>query len=120
MDILNDLLRGKGDNSAMLGALIPLLLGNKKGNMDLSSLLSLVGGKNSDSQGTAKGQDFPPLFAENASADSSIGSVLPLLQNVMGRGAPARSAPVGSSEDSVGSYPYELQYNRPEKQKDIK
>ena len=61
MDILNSLLSGNAGNNGMLGALLPLMLKGGKGNMDLSSMLSLFGGTGGTDQGTTKGQDHPPL-----------------------------------------------------------
>ena len=115
MDLLNGLLSGKGGENGMLGTLLPLLLGNKKGNLDLSSLLSAFGRKDSVAQGTAKGQEFPPLFDAEEPARSSFGDIMPLIQTVMEQG---KTQPLSSQTTDRGTsdgYPYELQYNHPDK-----
>ena len=108
MDILKSLLQGNG--GGMLGALLPLLLG-KGGSGDISSILSMLG--KSAPQGEAKGQDFPPLFAESKPTESALGSIMPLLQSMMGQHGSAEK-PAAASTEIGQTYPYELQYNHPE------
>ena len=106
-DILSNLLGGNGN--AMLGMLIPLLLGGKgttlpKSGADGNSLLNaLLGAKPSTAP-------YPPLFGERfSSANASSGDLLNMLGSLMPKGKEATPP----EEPNPPAYPYELQYNRP-------
>ena len=102
------------------------LLGNKeKGNSPLTMLLPLLLGKNGDDRGNnplqglfanmmngnkASEDAFPPLFGAGEEKKNDFNGLL----NMIGKLSP--SAPnISSEENIVPDYPYELQYNRPEK-----
>ena len=116
MDLLKSLLQGNGSNP-LIGTLLPLLLGGKKGGTDVSTLLSLLGngGLGGHIQGTDKGEAYPPLFGDESRPSGSGFDLLPLLQTLSGTKREATPSSSASNVRSEENYPYELQYNRPEK-----
>ena len=120
-DPFGSLLGGNSNN--MLLSLLPMLLGGKGGNMDITTLLSLLDSSRNAKgvQGTGKGEaanDFPPLFAEEGttSSTSDFSALAPLLSNLTKRDRGESTVSSTRKETSSDVYPYELQYNRPKKE----
>ena len=123
MDLLGML--GNHGNNQMISILLPVLLGAKGSGGDLSGVLSAIAGLGSSgsTQGSAKGDGtFPPLFASDSIISSSVGNMMPLLQNILG-GREIKGNPVNKNiqteSESFPNYPYELQYNRPDNSKKL-
>ena len=108
-----------GGNNALL-SLLPMLLGSKGGNVDITKLLSALNSSSNHplaALGGIKGEssdgDYPPLFGGKPADMPDLGMLAPLLGG-LGKSAssPVSSAPVARQKEE---YPYELQYNRPKK-----
>ena len=100
----------KKEGNNMLNALLPLLLGGKNasfGEVDSRDILSnVLKGNFRD-----KGESFPPLFGDNKEGNSLGGSnLLNLLGNITKQSSPPQQEAASKSQ-----YPYELQYNRPDR-----
>lgn len=121
-DFLSQLLGGQ-DGAKMLGILLPMILGNKGGEVLpfgkniglLSSLLSNSGlgtikgdvGRN-DAVGTRKGE-YPPLFG-GGKGDLPVGTPADIW-NIIGNLTKSQKEK-SDLDDSIP--PYDLQYNHPE------
>ena len=113
-DLLSGLLTGNGN---MLAALLPLISGVKKGEAgtpDLASLLAVLNAvKGGSSQGTLKGgstPSFPPLFGGASEEKTSATEPLSMLRSLLN----VSSKDISAATPTSPTYPYELQYNRPE------
>ena len=84
----------------------------------MTSLLSVLTGLNKGaSQGTPKGEeraDFPPLFGGNDETGKGADNVLPILRSILDPAPCASSRPEAKETSPQETYPYELQYNRPD------
>ena len=111
-DFLTNLLGGQGNQT--LAMLLPMLLGGKMGGLggafpsNLSGVSDLI---QNASLGTSKGE-YPPLFGEKSGDKSNVSSS-PDLFSLLGKIMP--QSVQKQTTGATNGYPYELQYNRPEK-----
>ena len=111
-DLLTKLIGGQGNQT--MAMLLPMLLGGKMGGLggafpsNLSGVSDLI---QNASLGTSKG-DYPPLF-EKKEGENSVATAAPDLFSLLGKLLPQNGQ--RSTNAAHGKYPYELQYNRPEK-----
>ena len=107
LDFLSGILGGHGkNNNVMMTMLLPLLLGGKspigQGGIDATGLMTqLFKGKG------GQGDSYPPLFGES-NASNNPSSLLDILSKM------TLSAPSELKQEERATYPYELQYNRPD------
>ena len=111
LGFLSGLFGGQGKNgNDMLTTLLPLLLGGKSTTSDGANPTEML---TRLLKGNSRGNDgsFPPLFSDQNGANRSIDpNIMSLLGNV--------TKPVVSEvkrEETQSGYPYELQYNRPDR-----
>jgi len=114
---LSDLFGGEGKGN-LLAMLMPMLLGGK--NADLFKLLGSLPGKGAGRASITSDTDsdyetFPPLFGFRSNGEKQEGvqmsDLLGMLSGITGRNGSEKNI----IDRNAHSYPYELQYNHPDR-----